>query len=270
MDAVGSCDLAPCLGVGRLGFRARKIPHLRIQIRHICIPPRSLIRLHPHFDSADEQRCWLRLLLRHCRYELSLLGYECWLLQAPSHFLSHSQILSDWAHRLPYNSLSVRSEWGLPQSDPQYWGMVVCSGCSSLIRWTRGLGETSLHGMHCPEGGAMPSVCSYFSNAICSHLRGAGGASASPPCSRVLSVVFCSWIDVSSPEGNEVRNDLCCQLGDIVLPVHCIFNIYLDIAPYLAVFSVYYSCFCTKAFYILLYWVLDFESSLGMTDESIK
>ena len=32
------CDSAPCLGKGKLGSRDTKIPHLRIQIRQICIP----------------------------------------------------------------------------------------------------------------------------------------------------------------------------------------------------------------------------------------
>lgn len=56
-------DSAPCLGVGKLGSRANKTP-LKIRIRQICSPPSSQL------GSADEQSCWLGLLLGHCSMSL--------------------------------------------------------------------------------------------------------------------------------------------------------------------------------------------------------
>uniref|UniRef100_F6V2F8 Homeobox-containing protein 1 n=2 Tax=Equus TaxID=9789 RepID=F6V2F8_HORSE len=40
----------------------------RIQIRQICTPPSSLVRMRPQIGSSDEQSCWLRLLLEHYSY----------------------------------------------------------------------------------------------------------------------------------------------------------------------------------------------------------
>lgn len=54
---------------------------LRIQIRQICILLNSLSRVLPRLGSADEQSCWLVLLLENQRYKLDLLGSMCWLLQ---------------------------------------------------------------------------------------------------------------------------------------------------------------------------------------------
>ena len=57
-------DSAPCLGVGKLVSRVNKTPPLKIRIRQICSPPSSQL------GSADEQSCWLGLLLGHCSMSL--------------------------------------------------------------------------------------------------------------------------------------------------------------------------------------------------------
>lgn len=49
------CDPAPCLGVGRLGPKASKTPHLSIWIRHICTLLSSLVRVCSKFPSANKQ-----------------------------------------------------------------------------------------------------------------------------------------------------------------------------------------------------------------------
>lgn len=73
------------------------------------------MHLQPGF--VDEPSHWLRLLLGHCRYELCLPRSVWWLLQTPPHF--------SLTVRFPYNPHGVRSEKGLPQSDPQCWGRLV-------------------------------------------------------------------------------------------------------------------------------------------------
>ena len=50
------CDSAPCLDVGKLGFRAGKIPPLRIG--QICTLLGSLVRVCPLLGSAHGQSLW--------------------------------------------------------------------------------------------------------------------------------------------------------------------------------------------------------------------
>lgn len=77
--------------------------------------------------------------------------------------------------------------------------------------------------------GAMWSMCSRFSypsNAVCLGLLFRGqDASATHPCSRILCGVLSlnSWLVVLG-RGLAVRNNLCCHLGDVTLPLHLSFN----------------------------------------------
>lgn len=112
------CDSEPCLDTDKQGSRAGKILRLMTQIRQICTLPRSLVRLCR--GSADKQSRWLGLLLGPCRCELSLPRTKCrW---SPSLLFCHSQIPGGWALRVPCNLRGGRSEYGLPQRDPQHWG----------------------------------------------------------------------------------------------------------------------------------------------------
>lgn len=55
-------------------------------------------------------------------------------------------------------------------------------------------------------------------------VSGAGGASTSPPCSRILShVLFFEYLLVFLfVQGNKVRNNLCLNLGDVTSLLHVI------------------------------------------------
>lgn len=57
--------------------------------------------------------------------------------------------------------------------------------------------------LHWPRGRAMQSTCSHFSSLLMLSVLvsevldgGENGASDSPPCSMILSIVSCPWIDV--------------------------------------------------------------------------
>lgn len=114
-----------------------------------------------------------------------------------------------------------------PQSNPE------CQGC-----WLSSLGFSPLKKAEAQGTplcvvlawwGVIWSTCSCFSypsNAVCLGLLVQGqGASASHPCSRILSgfLSLNSWL-VILVRGLEVRNSLCCHLGDVTLQLHLSFN----------------------------------------------
>lgn len=133
--------------MGTPGCRAGKTP-LRIQIRQVCTPPNSVVRVQPQLDSEDEQSCWLGSILRHCRDELGLTRCVCQLW--PAHPSSPSR--SDFQHcrfhcRFHCSPHGVRSEYRLLQRNPQCWGRLVSPAWFSFpTGGTRGSGETSLCG----------------------------------------------------------------------------------------------------------------------------
>lgn len=68
----------------------------------------------------------------------------CCLLQTPPPFSIRVRFLGVGPCKFPYNPYGVRSEWGLLQSDPKYWGkLVVPPGFSFLTRETRDSREAS-------------------------------------------------------------------------------------------------------------------------------
>lgn len=142
------------------------------------------------------QSCWLGLLPGHARYELSLLRSTCWPLQASPLF--------SIAVRFP-----VVETWIL--LSPLWWKIRVWAptmlggdGCPSWVlfsywrNWrlrgdlsvwcSAGLGEGQYG--HCVVTSSTLLMQSF-------DLCGAGGTSATPTCSRILSVVSCFLIVVN-------------------------------------------------------------------------
>lgn len=77
-----------------------------------------------------------------------------------------------------------------------------------------------LHVVLCRSGGeAVPSACSRSSYLLMRSVlvSGAGVCSASPLCSRILSMVSFheSLLVVLLERGSQLRNDLCYHLGDV-------------------------------------------------------
>ena len=83
--------------------------------------PSSLISVCPQLGSADEQRCWLRLLFGHCRYELGLPRSMSWLLQAPTPLSIMVRLPVVEPRRCPCNPLGA-DQGELLQSSPQFCG----------------------------------------------------------------------------------------------------------------------------------------------------
>ena len=79
--------------------------------------------------------------------------------------------------------------------------------------------------LHCPGEGqhaehvatSSLSMQFLFVSVVCMYIW--GGASASSPCSGILSVVSCQGIVVTfcSMKGDEVRDDLCHHLGEVTV-----------------------------------------------------
>lgn len=80
------CDSVSYLSMSKLGCGAGKHLVWGSQSGRPVSPPCSLVRVYPQLASADEQSHWLRLLFRHCPYELGLPRSVCWLLQTPLSF----------------------------------------------------------------------------------------------------------------------------------------------------------------------------------------
>ena len=156
------CDSAPWVGVGKQGYRADKIPRLRIQIRQICTLLSSLVRVHLQLHSADEQSCWLGLLLGHCRYELSLPRSVCWLLQTPPHF----SVSVRFPVQSPWYEIRVQA--------PVKWPTMLCGGWLSSqvlfpLEEPRALGRP-LHMVLGWPGGGQCSQCVATSLTFLMHL----------------------------------------------------------------------------------------------------
>ena len=162
--------------------------HLRAQIMQTWSLLNSLASLHNWLGCADEQSCWLGLLLGRCRYELGLWKSECWLLQAPPP-IHHIQIPSSQALRFPCKSPWDEIGVGDPKSDPQCWGDRRLRG--DLWVW----GCAGLEEVQCGQWAAASFILLMWP-ALISVLQGVALASTS--CSRILSVVSCPWIVVSS------------------------------------------------------------------------
>ena len=85
------CDSVLCLGVGKLGFRASRIPHLKINRSVLC--GSSLIRVCSLLGSAHGQSLWI--------YYLGIAGMNlvcqdlCAGCYTPLFHLYHSQVPTD-------------------------------------------------------------------------------------------------------------------------------------------------------------------------------
>lgn len=153
-----------CLGVGKPSSGASST-HLRMRIWQIYTQPSSLAY------SAGEHRCFLELLLGHCKYEFSLPRSVFWLLQALPHCFSVIvRFPVTGPRRLFGNPCGVRSELGVSQMTHNM-GEVDWPLWDSLFLLERPVAwETSPLGALLTGGGAMPSMCSYSSypsNAAC-------------------------------------------------------------------------------------------------------
>ena len=188
--------------MGKPGSGASKTPHLRIPMRQIftirfswseCVPDLVL-----QANKAAGQDYYLGSAGRNSVSKIQVPG-----VANPSLLLCHGQIPRGWVSQIPLWSPLCEIRIGAPIKWPTMLGETRClPGFSFPTGGTRGSGQTSL-----AWGGAVWSACScssYPSSAVCLGLCDAGGASASPLCSTILSVVSCSWIDVNcSCEGSE-------------------------------------------------------------------
>lgn len=151
-------------------------------------PDRHLVSLCHRLGSADEHSCWLGQLLLGAAGRNSVgsdpSGGSCEPLPpSPSLFPVVKPC------RFPCTSRRLRPERGFPGRDPERWASWL-STLSSVFPLEEPRGR--------PGCGAAPSgrrevqpACSPFSScsdAVCLGFCGAGGASASPPCSRIFSV----------------------------------------------------------------------------------
>lgn len=106
-----NCKSAHFLGVGKPCCKAGKTSHLRIWIRQICTLLCFLLSM-PQRDFADEEICWLWLLLRHYKYELTFLNLCagcCKPLPAPAFCVTVRYPVFE-PHRFPFNPCGMRSE----------------------------------------------------------------------------------------------------------------------------------------------------------------
>lgn len=188
------CDSAFCLGVGKAGSMTGKTPSLMIQIKQICTPPSSLVKAHWGLGSVDEQSCWLRLLLRHHRYEVSWPRCVPVVIN-PYPLLCHSQIPSDQALQMALKS--PRDE--IRVGDPTKRSTMLVGGpaCPHWVifahRRNRSLSKDLTVVLSWSWGEARWSTHSCFPDPLMQTvwvfvLEG-GSASASHPHSRILSGV---------------------------------------------------------------------------------
>lgn len=136
------CDLAPCLGLGKLGFKSGKTHHVRIL--QICIPPNPQLRVHLDLvlqmsESAGwAMQVWTWFAKVHVLFVAS-----------PSLILHHSQIPSAELHRLPCKIFMVQDQCGtfhkvtpiLEEVGCPFWFICrnqrLTSTCGAVLAWGR-------------------------------------------------------------------------------------------------------------------------------------
>ena len=125
------CDSAPCSlpGHGQTRPRATKITHLRIQIRQIYTPSRSLVGIP--LGSADEQTTGWDDYLGTAGIN-SFAKIHVLTIASPSFLLHHHQILSSW---LPQISLRGEIRVGAPTKQPTMLGVSGCPFWVLLSHW---------------------------------------------------------------------------------------------------------------------------------------
>lgn len=186
-------DSVPSSGMGKAGCsRSSKTTPLRTRIRPICLPLSSLVSV-PQLDSADEQSRWLGYYLGTAVMNSVCQDLELVLIKLPpSPSLSGFQY---WALHIPLQFMWWEIRVGAPMKWPT---MLREAGCPS---WVISLWRNQrLCVVLCYTGKMqlMYSCFSYSSNLVCLGLWAIGGVSASPLCSRIPSVLSCTWIDISS------------------------------------------------------------------------
>lgn len=178
---------APCLSVGKPGSRASKDPTLRIW---------NQVDLHPaeFLGLSASPSCF-------CRWAKTLVGITTWALQVWTGVakilvlavvnpfsLHHSQIPSGWDPQTPLQSLWYEIRVGLPQTGcPQ--GSFPSGGKEAhrgLSMWCwAGLGEGTVVSLQPLPASNAACLISEVQVVPQPHL-----------CSRMLSVLSCSWIVV--------------------------------------------------------------------------
>ena len=139
------CNSAPCLSMGKSGSTADKTPSPTIQIKQICILLSSLVMVHQWLGFTDEQSHRLGLLLGTIGVN-SVCQDPCAGCCKPLLLLCH-RLLVVQPCRFLYNPCGVRSEYQLPQGDPQFWeNWLSCLGSPFPTGGTRGSEETPLRG----------------------------------------------------------------------------------------------------------------------------
>lgn len=96
LSTVGGLWLCSFPGYGQTRFKGQ------MHIRWICTLLSSPVVVSHQPGSVDKQRCQLWSLLGHCRYEFHLSQSMCWLLHAPSPFIT-VQLLVVKPCRFPCN-----------------------------------------------------------------------------------------------------------------------------------------------------------------------
>lgn len=196
-------DSIPHLRRGRPGSRASRTSQ-RTWIRQICIPLLSfLVSVHPRLGSADEQSCQLGLLLGTT--DVNSVKIPVLAVASSPPFPLTARFLVVAPHRFSWN----------PHGATTMLGVAGClhPGFSFL---TGGVRSGIV-----PGGGARQSECSCFSYFLMQLVFDSlepGGASASPSCPSILSVVSCSCRVVScSFEKEQCQDNLGPHLGDVTL-----------------------------------------------------
>lgn len=192
----GMTESALWLVIGSLCSRVGRIFCSRIQIRQICTLLSSQVGVCPRHGSVDEQRCWLKVPLGHCRCGLNKPRFGCWLLHTtPPFFLivifpvaeSHGLPCDPWGPHQSRDSHRVTHNAGLVAGFPPR--------LSFLTRNWRIWRNLSVV-LCLPERGAIESRWSHFSYSsemLCVWLFSAEGCFSLISGSRKLSVTSCSW-----------------------------------------------------------------------------
>lgn len=145
------CGESTCFpGMGKLGSRAGKTPHLRICIRKIFTTPSYWIRVHldlvRQMNKASGWGYYMSAVYKHHPRSL------CWL-HTPLPLLHHNQIPSDWAPVFPTISI-VQDQILGPHKAPNYAGIDHLSLLGSLLTLEKTeVQGKPLHGVCCPGVG---------------------------------------------------------------------------------------------------------------------
>lgn len=181
LHSVWCCDSSPCLGMNQSGTRPDKAPSLKIQIRQVCTPLSSQVRVSPQFGSAEEQ-------IADWDYDMGTAGMtqsaktHVLVVVGPSPLLHHS-LYSQWLNSTDYSAVRMVRDQnrGSGKLNPMLWG----SWLGSLFPQGRPVCVVFCY----PRGGAMWQHGATSFTLLRQFALIWGTRACSLLCFRILSVV---------------------------------------------------------------------------------